>query len=135
MTVLVVGATGRTGRPLVEQLLEKGHSVRVVARSPSGLPVGVSSHPNATVIEASVLDLTDQEMAEHVAGCDAVVSCLGHVVDTKGMFGAPRRLCTDATRRLCDVIEKNRPSRTIKFILMNTVAVRNPDLDENRAWL
>ena len=28
MTVLVVGATGMTGRALVEQLLSKGHTVR-----------------------------------------------------------------------------------------------------------
>ena len=81
-----------------------------------------------------MLDLTDEEMAEHVRDCDAVVSCLGHVMDLKGMFGDPKRLCTDATRRLCDAIEKNRPTKPTKFILMNTVAVQNPDLEEKRAW-
>ena len=38
MTVLVVGATGMTGRALVEQLLSKGHTVRAIVRSPSKLP-------------------------------------------------------------------------------------------------
>ncbi len=134
MTVLVVGATGMTGRALVEQLLSKGHTVRAIVRSPSKLPTEVLDHPNATVIEASVLDLTDEEMAEHVKDCDAVVSCLGHVMDLKGMFGDPKRLCTDATRRLCDAIEENRSTKPTKFILMNTVGVQNPDLEEKRAW-
>ena len=134
MTVLVVGATGMTGRALVEQLLSKGHNVRAIARSPRKLPTRVLDHPNVTVIEASVLDVTDEEMAEHVRDCDAVVSCLGHVMDLKGIFGDPRRLCTDATRRVCDAIEANRSAKRAKFILMNTVGVRNPDLEEKRAW-
>ena len=123
-----------TGRALVEQLLSKGHTVRAIVRSPRKLPAKVRDHPHATVTEASVLDLTDEEMAEHVKDCDAVVSCLGHVMDLKGMFGDPRRLCTDATRRLCDAIEENRPATPTKFILMSTVAVQNPDLEEKRAW-
>ena len=134
MTILVVGATGKTGRLLVEQLLAKNHLVRVVVRSSRRLPAEVLEHPNTTVIEASVLDLTDQEMAEHVQDCNAVVSCLGHVMDFKGMFGEPRKLCTDATRRLCDAIEKNGSPTPTRFILMNTVGVQNPDLDEKRTW-
>ena len=134
MTTLVVGATGKTGRSLVEQLLRKNHRVRVVVRSTDKLPAEVLENPNTTVIKASVLDLTDEEMAEHVSDCDAVVSCLGHVISFKGIFGAPRRLCTDATRRLCDAIEGNDAPRPTKFILMNTVGVPNPDLDEKRTW-
>jgi len=132
MTTLVVGATGKTGRSLVEQLVDRNHEVRVIVRSPHKLPARVLESPNTTVIEASILDLTDEAMTEHVNDCDAVVSCLGHVIDIKGMFGEPRKLCTDATRRLCNAIEKNRPSSPAKFILMSTVGVQNPDLGEKR---
>ena len=135
MTILVVGATGMTGRPLVEQLLGKGHNVRVIVRSSHKLPPEVLENPNTTVIEASVLDLSDEEMTEHVKNCDAVVSCLGHVMDISGMFGDPKKLCTDAARRLCDAIEKYSPSKPTKFILMNTVGVQNPDLEEKRTRL
>ena len=76
MTILVVGATGKTGRLVVEQLLAKNCLVRVVVRSSHRLPAEVLENPNTTVIEASVLDLTDQEMAEHVKDCEAVASCL-----------------------------------------------------------
>ena len=79
-----------TGRPLVEQLLCKNHKVRVVVRSSLKLSAKVLENPNTTVIEASVLDLTDEEMAEHVKDCDAVVSCLGHILDFNGMFGEPK---------------------------------------------
>ena len=71
MTVLVVGATGMTGRAVVEQLLGKGQSVRAIVRSPQKLSSEIIEHPNATLIEASVLDLTALEIARHAKDCDA----------------------------------------------------------------
>ncbi len=53
MTTLVAGATGKTGLPLVEQLLSKDHDVRVIVRSRDRLSAAVLEHPNTTVIEAS----------------------------------------------------------------------------------
>ena len=130
----MVGATGKTGRPLVEQLLGKNHKVRIIVRSPHKLPADILENPNTTVIEASILDLTDEEMTEHVRDCDAVVSCLGHVMDFKGIFGEPKKLCTDATQGLCKALEKDSLPKPTKFILMNTVGVQNPDLEEKRTW-
>ena len=119
---------------MVEQSLALGHTVRVIVRSRHRLPAAVLEHPNIAVIEASILDLSDQQLSDAAKGCDAVVSCLGHVISFKGIFGAPRKLCTDATRRLCAAIESNRPTSPAKFILMNTVGVPNPDLHEKRSW-
>ncbi|MDA0263780.1 MAG: SDR family oxidoreductase [Chloroflexi bacterium] len=135
MAILVVGATGKTGRLLVEQLLGKNHEIRVIVRSSINLPRTVLENPNTRVVKASILDLTDEEMAEHVKDCDAVVSCLGHVPNLKGIFGKPRNLCTDATRRLCNAIEENDPPKSVKFILMNTVGIQNHDLGERRTLL
>lgn len=132
MTILVVGATGKTGLRLVEQLLDRKHKVRVIVRSTHKLPASVLQNPDMTIIEASVLDLTDEEMAEQVKDCGAVVSCLGHVMNFKGMFREPRKLCTDATRRLCSAIEKYSPSEPTRYILMSSVGVRNPDSGEQR---
>lgn len=133
-TVLVVGATGKTGRPLVEQLLGKNYEVRTIVRSPHKLPAEVLRNPDTTVVKASFLELTFEEMAEYVKDCDAVVSCLGHVPNLKGIYGKPRSLCTEATRRLCNAIEENKPPEPTKFILMSTVGVQNPDLGEKRTW-
>lgn len=76
MTTLVVGASGATGRLLVEQLLERGQQVRIIVRSTENLPENIVKHENLSVIQASVLDLSDVEMIQHVSGCDALVSCL-----------------------------------------------------------
>lgn len=121
-----------TGRSLVEQLLVRNHEVRAIVRSSHKLSAEVSKNPKLTAIEASVLELTDEEMALQVKNCDAVVSCLGHNMDFKGIFGDPRKLCTDATQRLCKAIELNNPAEPTKFILMSTVGVQNPDLGERR---
>jgi hypothetical protein len=32
----------------------------------------------------------------------------------KGIFGHPRRLVTDATRRLCNAIRANKPEKPVK---------------------
>lgn len=130
MTILVVGATGATGRLLVEQLLNRGHNVKVIVRSPEKLPSTVKNHANLSEICASILDLSDTEMLEQVKGCDAVASCLGHNMNFKGIFGRPRRLVTDATRRLCNAIQSNEPETSVKFVLMNTAGNSNRDLNE-----
>ena len=114
----------------MEELLKRGHAVKVIVRSLDSLSEAVKNHENLSVIQASILDLSDAEMARHVQGCSAVVSCLGHNLTFKGMFGGPRRLVTDATRRLCDAIWANEPSEPVKFVLMNTAGNSNRDLDE-----
>ena len=74
MTVLVVGASGATGRLLVEQLLDRGQQVKIIVRSTNNLPDAITNHDHLTVIQASVQDLSNAEMAQHVSGCDAVAS-------------------------------------------------------------
>ena len=130
MNTLIVGATGATGRLLTEELLNRGQFVKVIVRSPDKLPAAIRNHDHLTVIQASVLDLSDAELTQHVDGCDAVASCLGHNLNLKGLFGHPRKLVTDATRRLCAAIRANGPEKPVKFVLMNTTGNRNRDLDE-----
>ena len=131
MTTLVVGASGATGRLLVEQLLNRGQNVKVVVRSPDKLPEVLKDHDHLSVIQASILDLSDAEMARHVNGCAAVASCLGHNLSWKGIYGQPRRLVTDATRRLCNAIKANKAEGSTRFVLMNTAGNSNRDLNES----
>jgi len=130
MTILVVGASGATGRLLVEQLLNRGQSVRAVVRSLDMLPEVLKNHDHLSVICASVLNLSDAEMAQHVNGCTAVASCLGHNLNWNGIYGHPRRLVADATRRLCNAIKANKAEKPTKFVLMNTAGNGNRDLRE-----
>jgi len=134
MNNLIVGASGATGRLLTEELLNRGQFVKVIVRSPDRLPTAIKNHDNLSVIQASVLNLSDAELAQHVKGCDAVASCLGHNMTFKGIYGQPRKLVTEATRRLCEAVRANAPEKPVKFVLMNTVGNRNRDLDEPIAF-
>ena len=109
MTTLVVGASGATGRLLVEQLLNRGQNIKIIVRTTTALPESIKQNKKVSIIQASVLDLDDAELARHVKGCDSVASCLGHNMTLKGIYGKPRRLVTDATRNLCQAIKQNGP--------------------------
>ena len=128
--ILIVGASGATGRLLTEELLNRGQLVKVIVRTPDKLPSALRNHENLSVIHASLLDLSDAEMAQHVKGCDAVASCLGHNMDLKGLYGHPRKLVTDAIRRLSDAVKANSPEKPVRFVLMNTAGNSNRDLNE-----
>jgi len=73
MKVLVFGATGGTGRALVEQALEQGHTVTAFARNPRKIKI---VHERLTVAEGNVLDFDAVDRA--VQSHDAVLSALGH---------------------------------------------------------
>ena len=125
MTILVVGASGATGTQLVEQLLNRGQNVKIIVRSPEKLPKSWKSNNRIFIISASVLELSDTEMSEHLNGCQAIASCLGHNMNWKGIYGQPRRLVTDTVRQLSRAVKTIKPEKQVKYILMNTTGNRN----------
>lgn len=133
MKVFVAGATGATGRLLVDQLLNRNVKVKTVVRDKNRLPEKIRSHENLLITVAALLNLSDEELSKQVEDCDAVASCLGHNLNFKGIYGKPRRLVTDSVCRLINAVKSNQPEKKIKFVLMNTTAVRNPDLDEENS--
>jgi hypothetical protein len=126
MKVLVVGASGATGRRVVDQLLSRGVEVSAIVRSLDALP----DNPNLYKIQASVHNLTSSEMAIHIKDCNAFVSCLGHNLTFKGMFGKPRLLVTDTVQCICRAIKSNETGDAVKVILMNTTGNSNRDIPE-----
>ena len=70
MKVAVLGATGRTGRPLVTELRRRGHDVRALVRDPAAFSVaGVDVVAGSVTYQVAMTDL--------LAGVDAVMSALG----------------------------------------------------------
>ncbi|MGC4114583.1 MAG: SDR family oxidoreductase [Myxococcales bacterium] len=69
MKLLVMGATGRTGKRLAALALKKGHQVVAIARSPEKL-AGLG----AEVVQGSPYER--ETVARAVSGCDAVVNLL-----------------------------------------------------------
>jgi hypothetical protein len=72
MRLTIFGASGRTGRRLVEQALHAGYHLTAVVRDPARLPV---RHDRLQVLPADLLDATAIQPA--VASADAVASTLG----------------------------------------------------------
>jgi putative NADH-flavin reductase len=70
--IIVFGATGGTGKFVVEQALLAGHRVTAIARNPGALIV---SHKNLEIIKGDVLQPGTSENA--IKEKDLVVSCLG----------------------------------------------------------
>lgn len=135
MTTLVLGATGATGQLVVEQLIQRGEKAKLIVRSSDRLPTHLKVHDLVTITMANVLDLSNEQLMEHVKDCDAVISCLGHNLTLQGMFGQPRRLVTDTTKKICFAIEAIQPDKPIKFILMNTTGNQNKNVGETVSLL
>ena len=95
MRVLIVGATGGTGRALVADALERGHQVTAFARRPEKVR---ARHERLTVTRGDVLDKASVDAA--VAGQDAVLCALGH----KRWLG-PTRILSEGTRNLVIAME------------------------------
>jgi putative NADH-flavin reductase len=97
--VLVIGATGGTGREIVKQALGQGHQVTAFVRDPTKLQV---EHANLRVAKGNVLAYASVELA--MRGQDAVVSALGHK-----RFFYPNRIQSDGMGNIlramtvCDV--------------------------------
>jgi putative NADH-flavin reductase len=72
MNLLVLGATGDTGRELVKQALDQGHTVTGFSRHAGKL---AAEFPDVKVFEGDVADRAAVEKA--VQGQDAVLSALG----------------------------------------------------------
>ncbi len=95
MRLLIVGATGGTGRQLVAQALERGHQVTALARNPARVKL---QHERLRVVRGDVLD--DASVERAVRGQDAVLSALGH---KRWLY--PNRILSDGTRNLLRAME------------------------------
>ena len=68
MKIALIGATGFVGTQVLAELLQRGHQVTVLARTPAKL----APQAGLTVVQADALDAA--QVAQAVTGVDAVVS-------------------------------------------------------------
>jgi uncharacterized protein YbjT (DUF2867 family) len=101
--LLIIGATGGTGRQVVAQALERGLTVTVLVRNPLKLRV---QHPQLSVVRGDVLDYESVDAA--VRGQDAVVCVLGHKT-----YFRPTRILSEGTRHILRAMEANHVSRLV----------------------
>jgi putative NADH-flavin reductase len=79
--IVVLGATGRTGRHVVDTALDRGHQLTVLVRDPTRVPGGVVDR-----VRVVVGDSTDPAaVRDSLTGTDAVVSALGPTAKGKDL--------------------------------------------------
>ena len=81
------------------------------------------------VVEAEISTFSDNKLSTILSECDAVVSCLGHNLSFKGVFGQPRKLVTEAIDKVCRAAESI--SQPLKVVLMSSTGVQNHLLNES----
>ena len=107
MKLAIFGASGGTGRAIVQQALDQGHQVTAIARSPDALEL---KHERLHVVKGDALQ--PDSFATALKGQDAVISSLGvssffeslkpmtfhrdtarNIVEQMKQAGVPRLLC------------------------------------------
>lgn len=87
MRILVTGATGYIGGRLVPRLLDAGHEVRCLTRSPENLDL----QPWRSRVEVAPGDVLDvASVKEAASGCDAAFYLIHSMVEGKGFDGRDR---------------------------------------------
>jgi putative NADH-flavin reductase len=99
LNILVLGASGRTGRLVVEQALAAGHTVTAFARDPSKLRL---SGENLNIANGDARDFDSLRAA--LKGSDAVISTIG---------GGERKLITTTTAALVAAMQKSGVRRVV----------------------
>jgi uncharacterized protein YbjT (DUF2867 family) len=106
MKLLIIGATGPTGRELVRQAIAQGHEVTALVRNPAKAAFG----PPIKMVEGDVLDLASLENA--VTGQDSVISALGSA--PSGPF-KKMTLLSEGTRNLVNAMRPKGVNRLVSI--------------------
>lgn len=128
MKVLVLGASGATGKLVVQRLVKKNIKVRLVARESVIIPNQISEDESIEIIRGNINDFKIAKIIDLVKGCDSVICCLGHNISFKGILGPPHKLVYNTVVKIIDALQLQNPSP--KFILMSTTAYTNKRIGE-----
>jgi putative NADH-flavin reductase len=125
MRLFVIGATGRTGREIVQQALARGHHVTAFVRSPESLTL---TNERLTILKGNAMDAN--QLCHAMQNHDAVLSALGPreafkpssllhdsaLATTRAMkrSGVKRLLVLSAAAHFSGI-----PNRIVRFILRN----------------
>lgn len=123
MKVLVLGASGATGKLVVQQLVKKKIKVRLVARESAIIPNQISEDNSIEIIRGNINDFKIAQIKDLVKGCDSVICCLGHNISFKGILGPPYKLVYNTVVKITEALLLQNPSP--KFVLMSTTAYTN----------
>jgi nucleoside-diphosphate-sugar epimerase len=128
--VLVVGANGRTGRAVVQALLDDGHAVCALVRHELALP----PHPQLRVVRGSVLE--PAHVQDAVQGVDAVVVVVGiHENPVRvRLFGARHTANDVRSRGTRTVVNAMQAAGVQRLVVQTTYGVGESFARLSLAW-
>lgn len=112
MKIFIVGGTGKTGKELIKQGLERGHSITALVRNPDQLKI---NKPDLKIIKGNVLIPDSFEKSIH--GHDAVLSALGHK-----RFIIPTSILSKGTKNVINAMKEHNIKR---FICITSLGVND----------
>src|SRR5271165_5664181 len=119
MKIVVFGATGRTGFPLVRQALDAGHQVVAFVRDPAKLSI---QHDHLSVVQGDVMKAADVDRAI-ASDANAVISVLSPVK------GSPKDMLPVALDNIVKAMQRQHVKRLIYMMgLAVTVPEDKPQL-------
>jgi putative NADH-flavin reductase len=133
MHFLLLGATGRTGKHVVSELLSQGHTAVALVRPSSS---NLTPHPGLTVITGSPLSKSDIKTALSAAPSltpSAAIFTLNTVRKSESPFApqlSPPRFLADSCANVCDVLEQ---AGIHRIVVMSTAGAG--DSWANLPWL
>jgi putative NADH-flavin reductase len=78
MKTLVLGASGATGKLVVQQLLKKNIQVRIFVRESAIIPNQISDDKSIEIIKGNIHDFEIAKIKDLVKDCDSIICGLGH---------------------------------------------------------
>lgn len=115
-TIFVTGATGVLGRPVVSGLIERGHAVHALSRSPENYKAlsAMGAIPRAVDL------FNTPALAERLADCDTVLHLATHIPATSqlkkpGIWNENDRLRREGTRSIVAAAEMAGSIRTVLY--------------------
>lgn len=114
MKILLLGATGRTGKYIIEEALKRGHTISAIARDPEKLKDYEIDVTQGTPYEYETVE-------KALSGCEAVINTLN--VSRKSdnpwaPIAAPKDLISKSASNALQAMEKNGIKR---FIALSTI--------------
>ena len=127
MKILLLGATGRTGKQIIEEALERGHSFSAIARDPAKLEAY-----DISITKGTPYDYKTVEKA--ISGCDAVINTLNVSRKSDNPWAAlraPGDMISQSAIHAIDAMEKTGIKR---FVALSTIGAGRSWKTSSRRW-
>ncbi|KAF6019811.1 hypothetical protein EB796_021901 [Bugula neritina] len=104
LKIVLFGATGNSGLQVIQQAIERGHSVKALVRTPHKVEM---QHQNLKVVKTNIYDA--EALSSELKDCDLVLSCLG----IRGKMPSGTSFYIDTMRSITTAMRKTNVKRMI----------------------